>query len=177
MTELCKNTNSLIDSALAKHYTSKQLTGLTKDEEKKLSILEKLTNYYYANKTPDTDKNLLEGINDVAINRYDLRVSVIDEGLRVAANRTPDRQTALKYIDSFIGEGFLIQNPDSHIVRSKKFFAKPHILPTNDTRYFIDYPLMCKVGNELCAKKYKKGKNIGCVSLTNYLNTPTKQET
>ena len=108
-----------------KHYTSKELTGLTKKQHKKADILYKLMIWFMEHKNYWTDKELEEGRVNVKISRFDLhRLHNID------------RHQFSRDVNTLLNERHLLPNPTSHISKNG------HLLPNNDTKYYINQPLV-----------------------------------
>lgn len=142
---------------MPKHKTSEELTGLTSEETKELNIISNLIDWHMTNQNNDTGETYIQ--------RYNLRIYVIGK----AFNKALNEKTVSTYINMCIAKDYLIQNPTSHIIVSKKFFNTPHILPTNDTRYKINIDLIRKVGQKL-KDKQKRENLVGVSPLDTYLN-------
>jgi len=172
MTERTQNSvkTSLRNSESAKHYTSKELTGLTKEEEKELLILYAIQSYYSTHRTTESEELEKQGKCGVAVKRYDARLKIIGE----AFGKMLDPRVVSKYIDTCLIKGYFIQNSTSHLIKINE--RESIILPHNDTRYWIDIQVVNDEGNRLTAIKNKKGNNACVVStLTKYLqNNETK---
>jgi hypothetical protein len=110
--------------------SSEEKSGLSDKENKIVMLCQELSTYYDDHKLSNTDEDLTNGDLTVKIKRYDLRQIVIDK-LEVF-----NAETVNTWIMFLIRRGYLIQNPDSHIIKTKN--KKEIIKPHNDTMYFID---------------------------------------
>lgn len=82
-------------------------------------ILEELKRLYYEVDNPEHKR--------VHIKRYYLRLAIM------RATDLLDHVTIRAWFNHLLAKGYIIQNPDSHIS-----IRKGLILPSNDTRYFIN---------------------------------------
>jgi hypothetical protein len=130
--------------------SKEQITGLTAEEHKQVSILQALSTHYDDHKLPDTDMLAEKGTLNVRIKRYDLHIL-----LTRAFGKAIDSRVSCKYIRYLLAEGMLVQNPTSHITKNK------HIKPDNDTMYFIDSQVIDEKLNEhrIKLEKFQTEKN------------------
>ncbi len=90
---------------------------------------------------------------NISISRYDLRLRMI-KSMDFLGTHTYSR-----WVEFALAQGFLIQNPTSHIT------VKGKIKPSNDTRYFLNFNLIKTERDRLSAaisefkRKSKHSKN------------------
>jgi hypothetical protein len=139
---------------LGHHYSSIELTGLTKEETKIRSILNYLSVYFCEDIETHTCKIKPNP------NRRDL-CEKISMALTEVTKKSIDRRVILKYIDYLIANSFIRHNPTSDIS------IHGHIIPNNDTRYFLNSSLIESKSNEL-SQKLTMGKSVCSVSLDSF---------
>ena len=129
---------------MAKHYMSKETTGLSKSEHERKEYLFKLINW-----------------GKLKITRYDLHVLI-----------PVNRFKFSEIIREFLSEEILIQNPTSHLIHTG-LYETPMIMPTNDTRYYINLDKIKEEWNELCIKRdvFKLKGKIDTHSLESFSQT------
>lgn len=147
------------------HYTSEQLSGLTKEETKIRNILNYLSVYFCY--TSDSKACFIKPNP----NRRDL-IETISKALTDVTKKSIDRRVIFKYIDYLLSANFIAHNPTSDITRHK------HILPNNDTRYFLNTSFI-ESKFEALSQKITMGKSV-CSGLTldsfNKTNSQSQEE-
>ena len=119
-----------------------ETTGLTAKETKLKNVLCKLYTYWLNHKQTEL---LKEEKLSVIINRYELNMEMqggLDENYPVS------RHTISSWITTLLNQGFLVQNPTSHIQGGK-------IAPSLNTRYFINGNSVEETWQELLNKQNK----------------------
>jgi hypothetical protein len=127
---------------LGKHYTNTEKTGLTATEQKTKKILHDLYFYFCDNKTRNTDEMLKQGKTDVTITLYDL--NLLEAKALNPETSVVNRHTLSSWRRGLLNQGFLIQNPTSHIIHTGINKCTPIIMPNNNTRYYINFSLIAE---------------------------------
>lgn len=122
---------------MSKHKTSVETTGLTNEEHKLKNILCGLITWQMDN--PNSVHTDYQGVTRPSIDRYTLKNYVIP----TAYDRRIDRFVTYSQINNLLTQGYIIQNPTSHITPNN------HILPDNDTRYILDIDRITTEWNNL----------------------------
>jgi len=138
-----------------KHYSSTEKTGLTSNETKERAILNHLFCWF----CDDVESKTC--ILKPNPNRRDL-MEKIKNALTEITNNPIDRYTVYKFIDLLLTKKYITHNPTSDKTPNK------HILPNNDTRYFLNPELIERRFNELSLKMIQKGKTSLSVTLDQY---------